>query len=176
MYSKLGMVLVAVMSSSWMHVCSTHGKGTGYSMLQTEIVSLLTYVYLRDTKRHIQFISPYLLWPPTSNDRSHPTYPSHPFLSRHDPLDHLLESPIDRRADFRPLVEINGRHSALADSFRRKLEFLFLLLSIRLTAIHTSLTQGQKVEGREHAWTKVKYQVRDIPHRPSCKHHWRRTD
>ncbi len=38
MYTKFGMVLVAVMSSPWMHVYSTHSTGTGHSMLQTEIV------------------------------------------------------------------------------------------------------------------------------------------
>lgn len=66
------------------------------------------------------------------------SYASHPFLSRHDVTlsDHLLESPIDGRADFSPLVEINGRHGALADSFRRELEFLSVLSVLRLTQLH----------------------------------------
>ncbi len=41
-----------------------------------------------------------------------------------DPLGMLQESAVDRRADFDSLVEVDGRHGTLADTFRGEFEFL----------------------------------------------------
>lgn len=56
-----------------------------------------------------------------------------------DSLDELLECAIDRGADFGSFVEVDSRHSTLANALWSKLEFLCKVSALLATPLNTDL-------------------------------------
>lgn len=58
------------------------------------------------------------------------------YEANNESLDELLECAIDGGADFGALVEVDSRHSALANALWSKFEFLFIILVLTTTRLN----------------------------------------